>query len=130
MLSRIKVIAELDIEERRVPQAGRFKVAVQGREIDLRVSVMPNLFGEDAVALRRSVELVAADGELLRVDRLVEGDDALWIIDFKWRVTDAERPQYEAQVRRYAEVMRAIDAGMPVRLGLVTAQGELIEVQG
>ena len=49
VLSRIKVIAELDIAERRVPQDGRFKVAVQGREIDLRVSVMPNLFGEDAV---------------------------------------------------------------------------------
>jgi general secretion pathway protein E len=49
VLSRIKVIAELDIAERRVPQDGRFKVAVQGREIDLRVSIMPNLFGEDAV---------------------------------------------------------------------------------
>ena len=48
-LSRIKVVAELDIAERRVPQDGRFKVAVQGREIDLRVSIMPNLFGEDAV---------------------------------------------------------------------------------
>jgi general secretion pathway protein E len=49
VLSRIKVVAELDIAERRVPQDGRFKVAVQGREIDLRVSIMPNLFGEDAV---------------------------------------------------------------------------------
>ncbi len=88
---------------------------------------LPQLFTGAALA---EVELVAADGELLRVDRLVEGDDALWIIDFKWRVTDAERPQYEAQVRRYAEVMRAIGAGTPVRLGLVTAEGELIEVHG
>jgi len=73
-------------------------------------------------------ELVAADGELLRVDRLIEQEDALWIIDFKWRVTDAERAQYEAQVRRYAEVLRAIRDDKPVRIGLVTAEGMLIEV--
>ncbi|HZN86411.1 MAG TPA: GspE/PulE family protein, partial [Burkholderiales bacterium] len=49
VLSRIKVMAELDIAERRVPQDGRFKVSVKGRTIDLRVSVMPSIFGEDAV---------------------------------------------------------------------------------
>jgi general secretion pathway protein E len=49
VLSRIKVLAELDIAERRVPQDGRIKVSVSEREIDLRVSVMPNIFGEDAV---------------------------------------------------------------------------------
>jgi general secretion pathway protein E len=49
VLSRVKVIAELDIAERRIPQDGRFKVAVDSREIDLRVSIMPNLLGEDAV---------------------------------------------------------------------------------
>ena len=49
VVSRIKVMAELDIAERRVPQDGRFKVRVKGREIDFRVSVMPNIFGEDAV---------------------------------------------------------------------------------
>jgi general secretion pathway protein E len=49
VLSRVKVVAELDIAERRIPQDGRFKVAVDSREIDLRVSIMPNLFGEDAV---------------------------------------------------------------------------------
>ncbi len=48
-ISRIKVMSELDIAERRVPQDGRFKVLVQGREVDLRVSIMPNVFGEDAV---------------------------------------------------------------------------------
>jgi general secretion pathway protein E len=49
VISRIKVMAELDIAERRVPQDGRFKVLAQGREIDFRVSVMPSIFGEDAV---------------------------------------------------------------------------------
>lgn len=49
VLSRVKVVSELDIAERRIPQDGRFKVLAEGREIDLRVSIMPNLFGEDAV---------------------------------------------------------------------------------
>lgn len=48
-ISRIKVISELDIAERRVPQDGRFQVVVDKREIDFRVSIMPSLFGEDAV---------------------------------------------------------------------------------
>jgi general secretion pathway protein E len=48
-ISRIKVVSELDIAERRVPQDGRFQVVVDAREIDFRVSIMPNLFGEDAV---------------------------------------------------------------------------------
>ena len=48
-ISRIKVVSELDIAERRVPQDGRFQVVVDSRDIDFRVSIMPNLFGEDAV---------------------------------------------------------------------------------
>ena len=48
-ISRIKVVSELDIAERRIPQDGRFQVVVDEREIDFRVSIMPNLFGEDAV---------------------------------------------------------------------------------
>jgi len=49
VVSRIKILAELDIGERRIPQDGRFAVSMNGREIDLRVSVMPSLFGEDVV---------------------------------------------------------------------------------
>ncbi|MBL8490362.1 MAG: type II/IV secretion system protein, partial [Rhodocyclaceae bacterium] len=49
VISRIKVMAELDIAERRVPQDGRFRVSRQGREVDVRVSVMPSIHGEDAV---------------------------------------------------------------------------------
>ncbi len=48
-ISRLKVMAELDIAERRVPQDGRFKVQAGGREIDFRVSIMPSIHGEDAV---------------------------------------------------------------------------------
>jgi len=49
ILSRIKVMSELDIAERRVPQDGRFRVRYKGRFIDFRVSVMPSVHGEDAV---------------------------------------------------------------------------------
>jgi general secretion pathway protein E len=49
VVSRIKVMSELDIGERRTPQDGRFKVGMQGRDVDFRVSIMPSSFGEDAV---------------------------------------------------------------------------------
>jgi general secretion pathway protein E len=49
VVSRLKVLAELDIGERRTPQDGSFRVHVAGRDIDLRVSIMPSIHGEDAV---------------------------------------------------------------------------------
>src|SRR5512142_878643 len=49
VISRVKVMSELDIAERRVPQDGRFKVSMQGHEVDFRVSIMPSIYGEDAV---------------------------------------------------------------------------------
>ena len=49
IISRIKVMSELDISERRVPQDGRFRVKFNGRAIDFRVSIMPSIHGEDAV---------------------------------------------------------------------------------
>jgi general secretion pathway protein E len=48
-ISRVKVLAELDITERRVPQDGRFKALDRGRSVDFRVSIMPSIYGEDAV---------------------------------------------------------------------------------
>ena len=48
-IARVKVIAELDITERRVPQDGRFKAVDRGRAVDFRVSIMPSIHGEDAV---------------------------------------------------------------------------------
>src|SRR3954452_12109128 len=49
IISRIKIMSELDIAERRVPQDGRFRVRYKGRLIDFRVSIMPTIHGEDAV---------------------------------------------------------------------------------
>jgi type IV pilus assembly protein PilB len=78
ILSRVKVMSELDIAERRVPQDGRFRVRYKGRFIDFRVSIMPSIHGEDAV-LRvldketlsekfhdLSLEVVGFSGEELR----------------------------------------------------------------
>jgi general secretion pathway protein E len=48
-IARVKVLAELDIGEKRIPQDGRFRVASKGRDIDIRVSIMPSIYGEDAV---------------------------------------------------------------------------------
>ena len=70
VISRIKVMSELDIAERRVPQDGRFKLALKGRPIDFRVSVMPSVHGEDAVL--RILDKQALTNELqgLRLDGL------------------------------------------------------------
>ena len=70
VISRVKVMSELDIAERRVPQDGRFKLALHGRPIDFRVSVMPSVHGEDAVL--RILDKQALTDELhgLRLDVL------------------------------------------------------------
>ncbi|MFL6693012.1 MAG: GspE/PulE family protein, partial [Ramlibacter sp.] len=69
-ISRIKVMAELDIAERRVPQDGRFTVAVRNREIDFRVSIMPSIAGEDAVLRILDKERLADEVEGLTLDTL------------------------------------------------------------
>jgi general secretion pathway protein E len=67
-IARVKVLAELDIGEKRIPQDGRFRVASKGRDIDIRVSIMPSIHGEDAVlrvldkkALMDSVQRLTLD---------------------------------------------------------------------
>ena len=61
IISRIKVMSELDISERRVPQDGRFKVRLGDKSIDFRVSIMPSIFGEDAVIRILDKESIAQD---------------------------------------------------------------------
>ncbi|WP_255989563.1 GspE/PulE family protein [Chitinolyticbacter albus] len=70
VVSRVKVMAELDIAERRIPQDGRFKVRVKGREVDFRVSVMPNIFGEDAVLRLLDRQALTEASQALRLDSL------------------------------------------------------------
>jgi general secretion pathway protein E len=70
VVSRIKVMSELDIAERRVPQDGRFKVATGGREVDFRVSIMPSIFGEDAVLRILDKQALSDQVKGLRLDFL------------------------------------------------------------
>lgn len=70
VISRIKVLAELDIAEKRVPQDGRFKVSSKGREIDIRVSIMPSILGEDAVLRILDKQSLADQAKELRLDVL------------------------------------------------------------
>lgn len=69
-ISRIKVMAELDIAERRVPQDGRFRVAINDRDVDIRVSIMPGSHGEDAVLRILDKRTFIADNHTLRLDML------------------------------------------------------------
>ena len=70
IISRIKVMAELDIAEKRVPQDGRFRVKIRGRSIDFRVSVMPSVHGEDAVIRILDKESISEQFHELRLDIL------------------------------------------------------------
>ena len=70
VLSRIKVMAELDIAEKRVPQDGRFKLRMPGKTIDFRVSIMPSIHGEDAVIRILDKESISEQFRELRLDIL------------------------------------------------------------
>ena len=70
IISRIKVMAELDIAEKRVPQDGRFKLRLPEKTIDFRVSVMPSVHGEDAVIRILDKESISEQFRELRLDIL------------------------------------------------------------
>ena len=77
IISRIKVMAELDIAEKRVPQDGRFKLRMPGKTIDFRVSIMPSVHGEDAVIRILDKESISEQFTELRLDILGFPDDEL-----------------------------------------------------
>jgi len=70
IISRIKVMAELDIAEKRVPQDGRFRLRLRGKTIDFRVSIMPSVHGEDAVIRILDKESMSEQFTELRLDIL------------------------------------------------------------
>lgn len=74
IISRIKVMSELDIAEKRVPQDGRFKLRIKGRTVDFRVSIMPTVFGEDAVI--RILDKESANQEFRNLSLDVLGFDS------------------------------------------------------
>jgi type II secretory ATPase GspE/PulE/Tfp pilus assembly ATPase PilB-like protein len=73
IISRIKVMSELDIAEKRIPQDGRFKLRVRGRTIDFRVSIMPTVHGEDSVI--RILDKESANAEFKSLNLEVVGFD-------------------------------------------------------
>ncbi len=74
IISRIKIMSELDIAEKRIPQDGRFKLRVRGRTIDFRVSIMPTVHGEDSVI--RILDKESANAEFKSLNLEVVGFDA------------------------------------------------------
>jgi len=77
IISRIKVMSELDISEKRTPQDGRFKLRLRGRTIDFRVSIMPSVHGEDCVIRILDKESMNKEFSTLRLDILGFDDETL-----------------------------------------------------
>jgi len=77
IISRIKIMSELDIAEKRVPQDGRFKLRITGRTIDFRVSIVPTAHGEDSVIRILDKESMNSDFKSLRLDVLGFDDEML-----------------------------------------------------
>ncbi len=70
IISRIKIMSDLDISERRVPQDGRFRLKVKDKTIDFRVSIMPSIYGEDAVIRILDKEMITEALTELKLDLL------------------------------------------------------------
>ncbi|HEY0050678.1 MAG TPA: GspE/PulE family protein, partial [Pyrinomonadaceae bacterium] len=77
LISRIKVMSELDIAERRIPQDGRFRVRYKGRTVDFRVSIMPTVFGEDAVIRILDKEQISEEFKNLSLEVVGFNEDDL-----------------------------------------------------
>lgn len=77
IISRIKVMSDLDISERRIPQDGRFRLKIKDKLIDFRISIMPSIYGEDAVIRILDKEMITEALSELRLDLLGFSDDVL-----------------------------------------------------
>lgn len=80
VIARIKVLAELDIAEKRVPQDGRFRVRTRGREIDIRVSIMPSIHGEGSVLRVLDKKTLIDNLQMLTLDSLGFDDQLVFQI--------------------------------------------------
>jgi type II secretory ATPase GspE/PulE/Tfp pilus assembly ATPase PilB-like protein len=77
IISRVKVMSDLDITERRVPQDGRFRLKIKDKTIDFRVSIMPSVYGEDAVIRILDKEMITEAISELKLDLLGFTDELL-----------------------------------------------------
>ncbi len=93
-------------------------------------ALRPLFLPESALSARNEVELYDARGRLLRIDRLVEFEDHVVIVDYKLRLLDQERAAYGAQLARYVAAVRPMFPGKRIEAGLATADGEWIGADG
>ena len=108
---RIKVMSELDIAEKRVPQDGRFKLRVRGRTIDFRVSIMPTVHGEDSVI--RILDKESANAEFKSLNLEVVGFDA----ETKKKLRKFIREPYGMVARDRADGLGQDDDALRLPLG-------------
>jgi ATP-dependent helicase/nuclease subunit A len=96
-----------------------------------RVMASPRLarFFGPAVAAWNEFELIDDSGDTLRIDRLVDLEEALWVLDYKWRCLDTERAAYARQLARYAQAVRSLWPQRSIRTALVLADGSLVETE-
>ncbi|MFC4521538.1 UvrD-helicase domain-containing protein [Cupriavidus pinatubonensis] len=92
-------------------------------------ALSPLLRSADAVSARNEVELYDGRGRLLRIDRLVEFDDRVVIIDYKLRLLPQEHAAYRSQLMRYVVAVTPMFRGKRVDAGVATAKGEWIPVE-
>jgi ATP-dependent helicase/nuclease subunit A len=77
---------------------------------------------------RNEMELVLGS-EVLRFDRMVMFDEAVWILDYKRNLLDSERADYQAQMRRYRMAAQGLFSGQAVKTALITSDGQLWELE-
>ena len=116
IISRIKVMAELDIAEKRVPQDGRFRLRVPGKTIDFRVSIMPSVHGEDAVIRILDKESISEQFSELRLDILGFPESELKRFR-KYKIVTIEDP-VEYQLRGITQIPINEKKGLTFARGL------------
>ena len=85
-------------------------------------------FFRSGVRAENELELLGLDGSTLRIDRLVELEDACWVLDYKWQLSADALPAYQKQLQRYSQALVQAGVRKPIRLLLIAADGYTIEV--
>jgi ATP-dependent helicase/nuclease subunit A len=127
-------------------RAGQADPSAQGAQIGTEFALEPHQVLEVIEAARRvtesstlarffhpdiaawsELEVIDASGASLRIDRLMDLNDAIWILDYKWGCAPSERSAYERQLARYATVIGSMHPGRRIRAALVLSDGSLLE---
>lgn len=110
-----------------LPATLRSQVQVAVQRV-LQAPALAAFFSPQALRIETELDIMSAEGSLQRIDRLVELPECYWLLDYKWQVSAEQIEDYSAQVRGYVNTLRPLLRAKPWRLGLITAQGELVEI--